>query len=379
MQTLIIRLAIGARAAVRSTRVRGRAAQTAAVAAIVFLSGCAGIGPGKLPVDRFDYGAAIASSTNEQMLLNLVRLRYSEMPVFLDVNTVIAQYQVDARAGVGAEVGFSGGPGAPGDNLVLPEVSAGWLERPTITYAPRTGPKFIRSLLRPLPPQAIFGLVQGNWPVDDIVFGVVRSINGLGPRSTVTGGWNPDYTKMLQALARVQGARMLGVIADGESRLSVTLRFRAAGADRETLAAIATLKTLWGLDPSKDEYKIVRGVVPRDTDEIAILTSSMLDLMQDVSGFIDVPPDYVEQGRSEPTLRLPAEAPYGGRAPIRVQLDRERPADAFVAVRKDGWWYSIASNDLRSKRVLFLLNVLFQLAEGGEQPAGPVVTIPAGG
>ena len=60
-------------------------------------------------------------------------------------------------------------------------------------------------------------------------------------------------------------------------------------------------------------------------------------------------------------------------------LRRERPADAFVAVKKDDWWYSIARNDLRSKRVLMLLNVLFQLAEGGDQSRGPVITVPAGG
>jgi hypothetical protein len=36
-------------------------------------------------------------------------------------------------------------------------------------------------------------------------------------------------------------------------------------------------------------------------------------------------------------------------------------------------------NDLRSKRVLMLLNVLFQLSEGGERAGGPVVTVPAGG
>ena len=97
-----------------------RPLRCAVLAASLVVAGCAGIGAHRLPVDRFDYSAAIASSTNEQMLLNLVRLRYNETPIFLDVNTVIAQYQVDTRAGLGAEVGFSGSTDTPGDNLVIP-------------------------------------------------------------------------------------------------------------------------------------------------------------------------------------------------------------------------------------------------------------------
>ena len=361
-----------------SQRAFGRSVRHAVLAASLALSGCAGIGAPKLPVDRFNYSAAIATSTNEQMVLNLVRLRYNETPVFLDVNTVIAQYQLDAHAQVGAEIGFSSSAGPAGDNLFIPELGAGWSERPTITYAPRSGPKFIRSLLTPLPPVAVVGLVQGNWPVDDVVWGVVRSINGVAPRSPVTDRWNPDYQRMLDALAQVQRARALGVGIEGDSRPSATLRFRTAGVDEKTAAAIATLREIWRLNPGTDEYRLVLGVVPRNPDEIAMLTSSMLDLMRDISTHLDVPPEHVAQGETEATFELPSDAPYGGRAPIRVQLNKDRPSDAFVAVNKDGWWYSIARNDLRSKRVLLLLNVLFQLAESGDRAGGPIVTVPAG-
>ena len=349
-----------------------------ALAASIVLGGCSAFGAHRLPADRFDYSGAIAASTNEQMLLNLVRLRYNETPVFLDVNTVIAQYQIDARAQVGAEIGFSGSAGPPGDSIVIPEVGAGWLERPTITYAPRTGPKFIRSLLTPLPPAAVFTLVQGDWPVEDVVWGVVKSINGVGPRSP-TGQWNPDYQRMLDALSQVQLARALGVGRSGDSSSIATLRFRDAGVDEKTARAVATLRQLWDLDPEISEYRLVLRVVPRNRKEIAVLTGSMLDLMRGVARIMEVPSEHVAQGQTAPTFKLPPEAPYGGRAPISVRLSREQPVDTFVAVRKDGWWYSISRNDQQSKRVLLILNVLFQLAESSEYPAGPVITVPAGG
>jgi len=375
----MLRCARGTEAGIRFRRELRAGQRCAALTVSLILCGCAALGPGQLPADRFDYGSAIAASTNEQMLLNLVRLRYNETPVFLDVNTVIAQYQFDARAQVGGEIGFSGSAGPPGDSLVIPEIGAGWSERPTITYAPRSGPKFIRSLLTPLSPLAVIGLVQGGWPVEDVVWGVVRSINGVAPRSAVTDQWDPDFGRMLEALSQMQRGRALGVVSDADARSAPTLKLRAARGDEKAERAIDTLRELWRLNPRIDEYRLVLGVVPRNPEEIAMLTSSMLDLMRDIAALIEVPPEHVTQGQTETTVRLPAEAPNGGRAPILVRLHRERPADAFVAVRKDDWWYSVAKSDPKSKRVLLLLNVLFHLAESGELPAGPLITVPAGG
>ena len=42
--------------------------------------------------DRFDYITAISDSWKAQMLLNVVKLRYADAPVFLDVASVITQY-----------------------------------------------------------------------------------------------------------------------------------------------------------------------------------------------------------------------------------------------------------------------------------------------
>jgi len=58
----------------------------------LFLPACGRFGPRQVPRDSFNYNAAIARSSNEQMLINLVRLRYREVPVFLAVGSVLTQY-----------------------------------------------------------------------------------------------------------------------------------------------------------------------------------------------------------------------------------------------------------------------------------------------
>src|SRR5687767_12903841 len=49
------------------------------------LVGCGGIGPRSIANDRFDYTETLSVSWKQQMLANMVKLRYGDTPVFLDV------------------------------------------------------------------------------------------------------------------------------------------------------------------------------------------------------------------------------------------------------------------------------------------------------
>jgi uncharacterized protein YceK len=68
-----------------------------AMTSLYVLSGCASLGPRRVPSDRFNYNEAVAQSTQEKMLLNIVRHRYLKMPVFLTVSSVLTQYVYEGR------------------------------------------------------------------------------------------------------------------------------------------------------------------------------------------------------------------------------------------------------------------------------------------
>ncbi|HVK52998.1 MAG TPA: hypothetical protein VM469_14805, partial [Pseudoxanthomonas sp.] len=61
------------------------------------MTSCASMGPQSIPRDRLGYSSAISESWKEQTLLNIVRLRYADAPMFLDVSSVVASYSAEGQ------------------------------------------------------------------------------------------------------------------------------------------------------------------------------------------------------------------------------------------------------------------------------------------
>ena len=190
-------------------------------ALVVFVAGCASIGPTSVPRDRVDYITAVAESWKEQTFRNVVRMRYrGRSPSFLDVLSVISAYAFQGQLSAGAAISSNLTNTIP-SNLVTLGGNASYLDRPTITYTPLAGDKFAKSLLRPIPPSAIFELFQAGYPADVVLQITMRAINGV-----IT----------VQASAGVRARRILSYsLLDALRRLqlsgAVSLRLEKHGAD----------------------------------------------------------------------------------------------------------------------------------------------------
>jgi hypothetical protein len=75
------------------------------VALALTAAGCASSGPGVIPRDRVNSQEALSGSSKTQTLLNVVRIRYADPPLFLEVASIVNSYAWEAGASVGTASG----------------------------------------------------------------------------------------------------------------------------------------------------------------------------------------------------------------------------------------------------------------------------------
>jgi hypothetical protein len=345
------------------------------------VSGCGSVGPGTVARDRFDYIKAISDSWKSQMLLNLVKLRYGDAPVFLDVVSVINQY------GIEGSLGFSGSwaqnAQAPWPYTALYNwIGSGrYAERPTITYSPLGGEKFARSLMTPIPPAAILNFLQAGYPVDVVLRLAVHSVNGI--RSRYGGGArmheaDPEFYTLVEKLREIQRSGDIGLRVRKTGEQTSTLVVFSRKPNPAIQTARAEVRNLLGLDPKSEEFSVVYGSLATNDREIAILTRSMLEILIDLASYIEVPAASETERRTFPT---PAPEVVNGApvAPlIRIHSSPQSPGDAFAAVPYHQDWYWIDDKDLASKRLFSFIMFLFTLTETGDKQGAPIITVPVG-
>ena len=147
------------------------------------------MGPGSVTRDRFDYSEAVGKSWKTQMLLNLVKLRYGDIPVFMDVGQVVAGYSIQRTIGATASVPtfYQGAPINGITSTLGAAAAVTYNDSPTITYTPLAGERFARSMMSNIPPASIMNVLQAGFPVDVVLRLAVQSINGVDNRR-VAGG-----------------------------------------------------------------------------------------------------------------------------------------------------------------------------------------------
>jgi hypothetical protein len=344
------------------------------------LSGCASIGPRTVARDRFDYISAISESWKAQMLLNVVKLRYADAPVFLDVASVITQ------TGYQGIVGVSGSwwqnlLQLPFTSSVGVSATGTYGERPTVTYSPLSGEKFARSLMTPIPPAAVLSFLQAGYPVDVVLRLTVHTINGIHSRygyGARAREADPEFFPLVEKLRAIQQSGQIGLRLKKIGNQTETSIVFSKKLDPAIQADSVEVRKLLGVDPQTDEFSVVYGSVAANDKEIALLTRSVLEILTDLSSYIDVPAANVEQKRtfSTPAPEIVNGAPLPGL--IRIFSSPQKPDDAFAAVPYGQDWYWIDDKDFPSKRLFSFIMFLFTLTDTGDKQGAPVITVPAG-
>lgn len=346
------------------------------LALATLVAGCASIGPGTVAVDRFDYSTAIADSWKQQTLLNIVKVRYMDLPVFVDVASVVAGYSL--QTGVTVNGVLSSDRAVQGNYLGAAGQGI-YTDRPTITYVPLTGEKFLRGLITPIDPKSIFSMLQTGYAADFILGLTVESLNGVRNRST-SGGMlreaDPEFVRALQLIRDVQVEGAVGLRIEDQTAKGRTgvLFFRGDDVPPSIVAKSTELRQLLRMAPDQSRFTLIYSPVRGGPTELAVNSRSMLQIMMAFASYVDVPQPHLDANWAAPALD--ADAIERSR-PVRIRSGVEPPANAFAAVRYRDHWFWVDDGDLMTKRAFTAVMFFFTLAETGGSENLPLVTIPA--
>ena len=341
---------------------------------------CASIGPGTVPHDRIDYGSSIGNSWKEQTLLNIVKLRYADMPIFLEVAQVIAGYQLQGTLGTSFTAGnFNAAVIGPFTATGNATAAGTYTDRPTVIYQPLTGVDFLKRLMTPIPPSSVLFMIQSGYAADRIMPIMLDSINGLNNESNrLRRPADPKFTRLVELIREGQlaGAIQIRIERPKDGAESSVLIF-GPSKDPELANKGREIKSILGIKPDLRELKVNYGGYSGRDDEIDMMTRSMLQIMLEFAFTVQVPESDVVQGKATPGLvDTPGAGALNG-PPLRVLVSDTQPQDAHVAVQYDGRWFWIADTDIQSKYTFGIIMLLFSIADTGVKGSTPVVTIPA--
>jgi hypothetical protein len=367
-------------------------------------------------------------------------VRYNESPLNVNVQAITSQYELTANAE--ARPFFSAA--ATGSyffksfRAILPDVGVIGSNRPTITLQPADSNDAVRQFLTPVSLDTLAFISQSGWPVSTVLRLWVERLNGV-PNGATASGPSPegpvDYARFLRLAQLFQAAQdeQLASIraeefpiqvgsplpadavtdrgavearkngmeyrrgADGKSWVLVRLERRLVldvSPGAENSPELTEITELLRLVPGLRRYEVAVGplLTPDParcpgppSDELRIVPRSTAQVLFYLANGVEVPPEHLCAG----IVRQPVDGDgrvFEGREltrglfEVNVSPGHKRPANAFVAVRRLGYWYYIDNRDQASKATFMLLLQMSRLnfADRSAPNVGPVLTLPAG-
>jgi hypothetical protein len=402
--------------------------------------GCTSFGPKALERSHGGYYEAVRLVDEEQLLRNIVHVRYNESPLHLNVNSIAAQYELSGSAE--ARPFFVAPNPSTNHNFrtftsILPDFMLSGSNRPTVTLDPADSADALRQFLTPISLDTLVFLTQTNWPISTVIRLWVERLNGVPNAATASGPARDapvDFTRFLRIAELLQIAqdRELGAVHVDEKVTELgsplpaeavtsaalveaaknNLEYRRS-ADGKTWVLIrrsrqlvlevhpgaeaspemVELMGLLNLIPGRRRYNLVaaaRGAPDParfptpPSDELSVVSRSTSQVIFFLANGVEVPDAHFCAGLVRPTVDeqgrvIDAREITRGLFEVRVAHGHKPPPTAFVAIKYRGLWYYVDDRDQASKATMMLVLQLRRLDFSRRRVVGgPLLTLPVG-
>ncbi len=395
--------------------------------AIVGLSGCARFQTQQIEHRHWELNESIRETQTEQLLLNIVRLRYDEPPFFLQVSSISTTFSSSGTLGASGQIP-DGGPNVLGLNGSLT-----YSETPTVTWSLPDSREQLGRLMAPMGADQLTVLAQSGWNAERVLRTGVKKLNRLRNLDYLVGEglFEPtSYDQFREALLLIKQLNRDGLVDlayGGKSSMvggkipmekmdpraipeglpqgiqfmtradpnmfepiklikPMFLRFSKAS-DNDPRAQ--RLRELLNLDSTKYSFGIVdtagsgtelfraeSGKLTQAFDpatdyaEIVVNNRSVMEVLYFASRYVKVPEADLTQGRAITDTKLPD----GDWLDIRTAASE--PSDAWLKVKYRGSWFYITADDISSRATFSLLNAIYASVVGNVPGAKPLLTLP---
>ena len=396
------------------------------VATLTAVTGCA-MQAGIIQSRHWDLNETIRETTNEQLLLNLVRLRFDETPYFLQVSSITTNFS--ASASLGASGTFP--QGSDVSNVYGLDSGLSYSESPSVTWAIPDSKEFLGRFYAPIGAHQLTLLTQSGFDLVEVFRLGVEKMNLLRNREfrIRDGEFRPkSYADFLEALNLMEALRKEGVIDFAYSLManyggvtvpisqidtrgvaeglpySLLYLSRAPGmatpyqvskplflrftkeSDRDPRAQrlrqllklrpdLYSFPIIDTVDVSPEGIRAVDGKLAQvfEPDEkmahIGLTNRSVIEILRFAAASIEVPEQDVASG----LVRRRDIELYEY---LDVRSSKSAPSNAWLKVPYRGSWYYIPATDLNSRTSFTLLSALFSAVVGQIPGAKPVLTLP---
>ena len=323
--------------------------------------GCTKYGPVFLQSERSQYNQAIQKTNGEQLLLNLVRLKYRDTPLFMEVHSIASQFTLQNEINISTQLQA----GAKG--IFTPDASTFVEESPTISYSPLHGEDFVEGVLTAISLKTIVLLFHSGWSIERVFKVCLQRIDKLknapgasGPTPKIAPKTG-KFFKAVNFLRQLQSQGALDLVyrvSDGEPQLVIQISeaFKNSQSanqfSRLINAAIGQTSYVFGAPSIKAKQSI------------EIVTRSLLGVMFYLSEAVEVPEKDIVEGRVTVTKTDEGEvfdwAEITGDL-LHIHNSPNQPVDVSLLIFYRNYWFYINDSDLISKSTFSLLAQIYAL------------------
>ena len=341
---------------------------------------CVNLGPTTLKSERSKYNISVQKTNDEELLLNLVRLKYRDTPFFMEVSSMASQFTLSTSANA-----FGNPLGDVSKGLFGLGGGVGMTEKPTVTYSPLQGDRFIQRVLSPLPLDTITLLFNSGWNIERIFrlcFQRMNNLKNAPGASGPTPSHSPDFIEFISAvkylrLLQIEDAINLSYQEEnGVPQLILTINEEDKNRKEAKQFARATNVRL-----GSTKYVLAFSANPNKANHIRVVTRSLLGIMFYISQAVKVPSEDISKGKVTQTRTSDGKVFNWDKVTgdlLKIRSVSEKPQEYPMSIFYRGSWFYIDDSDLSSKSTFSLLSQIFSLQAGKIKDSAPLLTLPIG-